>query len=167
MATALSPLLILIALLQAPAAATVAPVEVRYGEAVVALDAARLAHVARQRVTVSDRSQSRMFEGVWLRDLLALVHAPLGDALRGEALQLIVVVDARDGYHAVFSLAEIDPAVRDRAILLADRQDGQPLDGTAGPWRLVVADEVRAARWVRQVMRIRVVSVKDLDRDAQ
>jgi hypothetical protein len=36
-------------------------------------------------------------------------------------------------------------------ILLADRRDGQPLAAAEGPLRLVVPDEKRHARWVRQV----------------
>ena len=47
-----------------------------------------------------------------------------------------LVVEAADGYRAVFALPELDPAFSDRVILLADRRDGKPLDGKEGPLRV-------------------------------
>jgi hypothetical protein len=38
-----------------------------------------------------------------------------------------VVVEGIDGYRAVCALAELDPELTDRVILLADTKDGQPL----------------------------------------
>lgn len=38
-----------------------------------------------------------------------------------------LVVDAADGYRAVFALPELDRAFTDRIILLADRREGKPL----------------------------------------
>ena len=57
-------------------------------------------------------------------------------------------------------MAELDPAFTDRVILLADRADGQPLDNKAGPFRIVVPGEKRMARWVRQVIVLKVVQVQ-------
>lgn len=70
------------------------------------------------------------------------------------------MVEARDGYQAVFALAELDPAFREKQVLLVDRMNGKPLGPATGPWRLVVAEEKRGARWVRQITRISVVTVK-------
>ncbi len=56
-----------------------------------------------------------------------------------------------DGYRAVFALPELDPAYTDKIILLADKRDGKPMDAKEGPLRIVVPDEKRHARWVRQV----------------
>jgi hypothetical protein len=86
--------------------------------------------------------------------VLRLVAAPLGQDLRGPALATYVVVEAADGYKAVFALAEVDPGMTDKKVLLAYERDGQPLGTEAGPLRLVIPDEKRGARWVRQVVRI-------------
>src|SRR5713226_4105039 len=67
-------------------------------------------------------------------------------------LALFLVVGAADGYHAVFALPELDHAFTDRIIILADRRDGKPLAEKEGPLRIVVPDEKREARWVRQVV---------------
>jgi hypothetical protein len=41
-----------------------------------------------------------------------------------ETLTITVLVDATDGYRAVFALAELDSELTDRVILLADTKDG-------------------------------------------
>ena len=68
-----------------------------------------------------------------------------------ETLTITVVVEAADGYRAVFALAELDPELTDRMILLADTKDGQPLSPREGPFRIIVPGEKRPSRWVRQV----------------
>ena len=67
-------------------------------------------------------------------------------------MALYLLVEATDGYRVVFALPELDPAFKDRAGLLADRRDGQPLAAAEGPLRLVVPGEKRHARWVRQAL---------------
>lgn len=67
-----------------------------------------------------------------------------------------VLVEAVDGYRVVFSLAELDPALTDRVILLADTKDGQPLPSREGPFRIIVPGDKLPARWVRQVKSVTV-----------
>jgi hypothetical protein len=52
-----------------------------------------------------------------------------------------VTVEVTDGYRAVFSLAELDPELTDRIVLLADTKDGQPLPPREGPLRIIVPGE--------------------------
>jgi len=68
-----------------------------------------------------------------------------------ETVTMTVLVEATDGYRAVFSLAELDPELIDRVVLLADTKDGRPLPPREGPFRIIVPGEKRPARWVRQV----------------
>jgi len=91
------------------------------------------------------------FTGVALVDLLRLAGVPLGTELRGGNMALYLLIDAADDYRVVFALPELDPAFTERVVLLADHRDGQPLAAAEGPLRLVVPDEKRHARWVRQV----------------
>jgi len=97
------------------------------------------------------------FAGVPLRAVLAAAGAPLGDKLRGPELADYVLVEAADGYRAVFSLAELDGGFHELTVVLADTRDGAALPAAEGPVRLVIPDERRPARWVRQVTSIRVV----------
>ena len=134
------------------------PVTIQYNDNIVTLDSAAWAKLPRQDVTASDHGTATTFEGVLLRRVLSMAKVPAGSTLRGEALRLIVRIEARDGYQAVFALAELDPQFRERAILIADRRDGKPLPADVGPYQIVVPDEARGSRWVRQVEKIVVFS---------
>jgi hypothetical protein len=91
-----------------------------------------------------------------LVELLKAAGVKFGQDLRGPALATYLVVEAADGYRAVFALPELDPAFTDRVVLLADQRDGKPLGGNAGPLRVIVPGEKRHARWVRQVKSLKV-----------
>jgi DMSO/TMAO reductase YedYZ molybdopterin-dependent catalytic subunit len=111
-----------------------------------------LAALPRREVRARDRDGTEVtFAGVALIELLRLAGVPLGEKLRGSNMALYLLVEAADGYRVVFALPELDPAFTERVVLLADQRDGQPLATAEGPLRLVVPDEKRQARWVRQV----------------
>src|SRR4029077_1811118 len=97
------------------------------------------------------------FEGVLLSSILERAGAPLGERLRGPALRLGVLVHAADGYRALFSLAELDPRLNSRPVVLADRRDGADLSAREGPLRVVAEAEGRPARWVRQVIALELI----------
>jgi hypothetical protein len=71
-----------------------------------------------------------------------------------------LLVEAADGYRVVFALAEIDPAFATREIILADKRDGKALDAKEGPLRIVAPGDKRPARWVRQVVTLRLIAPK-------
>ena len=123
----------------------------------VPLDAAMLAALPRQPVEAEAHGQSLRCEGIELIALLRASGAMPAEPLRGPQLARYVRVDARDGYRAVFSLAELDPTLGNAQVFVVDRCDGKPLDALAGPLRLVVPAEERPARWVRQLQSITVV----------
>lgn len=113
-------------------------------------------------VTVEDDTgQSSNYSGVPIALLLESAGVALGKSVRGERLAEYVIVRAADGYRALFSLAETDPLFRERTLLLCYRKNGRPLPDKEGPLRLIVADEKRHARWVRQVTTIELGSVGD------
>jgi DMSO/TMAO reductase YedYZ molybdopterin-dependent catalytic subunit len=101
------------------------------------------------------------FEGVAMAELLRRAGLPQAENVRGPILARYIVVSAHDGYRAVFSLPEFDPAFTDNRALLADKMDGQPLNDHDGPLRLVLPAEKREARWVRMVERIEILSAPE------
>ena len=116
------------------------------------LTADDLAKFPHRTVNARDHnSKDTTFEGVEVGEILKLAGVKSGEALRGKELALFLVAEAADGYRAVFALAELDHAFSDQVIIVADRRDGKPLPEKEGPLRLVVPDEKREARWVRQV----------------
>lgn len=100
------------------------------------------------------------YSGVQLADLLGKVGAPLGKELHGEALGNYVVAHGSDGYEAVFALAEIDPNFHPGEILVADTMDGKPLDAHSGPLKLVVTEDKRPARSVRNLTTIELKTLQ-------
>ena len=116
------------------------------------LDPGDLARMARRSVKVKDHDgRESVYDGVVVADILKKAGVKQGKDLRGEFLAAYLLVEAADGYRVVFSLPELDEAYTDRIVLLADRKDGKPLSDHEGPFRIVVPDEKRPARWIRQV----------------
>ena len=102
----------------------------------------------------------QVFVGPTLASVLATGGARL-DSLRGRALAQYVVVEARDAYRVVFSVAELSAGFTRQRIILARTVDRKPLEPIDGPWQVIVEGELRPARWVRQVTTIRLVAVPD------
>jgi hypothetical protein len=105
---------------------------------------------------VNEHGPAKTYDGVPLTLLLQSVGAPSGPKLRGPAMADIVVVSGSDGYRVALALAETDPGLGGRTILLADKVDGVPLPATEGPFRLIVAGDARPARSVRMVAAVMV-----------
>jgi DMSO/TMAO reductase YedYZ molybdopterin-dependent catalytic subunit len=108
-------------------------------------------------VTVKDRNgKETSYAGVPVRALLDKAGVPSTKEMRNGAIALALVVEASDGYRAVFSLTEIDAQPADRPVLLADARDGKPLTAPEAPLRLIVPGDGRPTRWVRQVTTLRI-----------
>ncbi len=113
-----------------------------------------------QTVVTSDRGLRTTFTGVALRDVLVKVGVPLGEELRGKALSRVIIASAPDGYQVTYAIAEVDAAFTDQVILIADTRDARPLLPDTGPLQIIVPNDKRPARWVRQVSKLEVRDVK-------
>ena len=121
------------------------------------LTAADLAKMPRASVNANHHGTGTKYEGVWLHEILKKAGAAQGDQLRGKALTSYVIAKGQDGYEAIFSLAETDPAWVDNELLVADTADGHPIEGS---FRLAVPRDKHGARSVRMLASIEVVQVK-------
>ncbi len=121
------------------------------------LDREMLRHLPQSSVEADDHGTPGRWSGVPLIEILRNIGAPLGTALRGKNMDIYVLVSARDGYRAVYALAEFDPAFGNSRALLAHSRDGKALSQEEGPFRMVMPEEKRQARWVRQVERIQLL----------
>ncbi|AUD01752.1 molybdopterin-dependent oxidoreductase [Spirosoma pollinicola] len=121
------------------------------------LQAADLKAMPHAEVVAKDKDgKNHTYAGVPLAELLKQAGTTTGAELRGKNLSKVVIVKATDGYEVVFALPEIDPEFTTRIILLADSVDGNPLAQGVGPYRIVVPDEKKPARWVRDVKAIEI-----------
>ena len=121
-------------------------------------DLEALPHV---KVTASEHgSPAVSFEGVTLKSVLEKAGVTFGESMKGKRLTNCLLVEAADGYRAVIALPELDPAFTDKQTVLAFLRDGKPLGEKEGPYRIVIPDEKRMARWVRQVTTLKIVDVQ-------
>jgi len=112
------------------------------------------------KVVAGSANMAATFEGIHLKAVLEKAGVTLGETLKGKRMASCLLVEAADDYHVVIALPELDPAFTDKQIVLAFARDGKPLDAKEGPYRLVIPDEKRMARWVKQVTTLKIVDVQ-------
>jgi len=131
-----------------------------YGEGAktTTFDAAGLAALPRLQVRGPnhDGDGTSVFTGVALKDLLVRAGAIDAERLTSRDYRRYVEVRAADGYRVIYALTELEPDFRPSVPILADHQNGERLAADVGPFEVVMPDEMRHGRWVRQVTCLRV-----------
>ena len=113
------------------------------------------------KLTASEHSSGPVgFEGVTLKSILEKAGVSFGESLKGKRLSSCLLVEAADGYRVVIALPELDPAFTNKQTLLVFLRDGKPLGEKEGPYPILIPDEKRMARWVRQVTTLKIVEVQ-------
>ena len=122
---------------------------------------AELQQYKQTTVTRKDRDgKVHIYSGVIVSEILTKAGVTLGADLHGKNLVKYLLGEASDGYQVLFALAELDKAFTDRMIILADKVDGQPLAPADGPFRIIVQDEKKPARCIKQVTAMKVMFAK-------
>ena len=133
------------------------PLAITFADKSSTWTAATLASLPHKTVTVHNEhtKADETYSGVQLIDLLI----PLGvvDKPHGKDLRLYVVVGGSDGYEATYSIGEITPDVGNSIVIVADTENGKPLTDD-GPLKIVTTGDKRPARWVRNLVAIRVMT---------
>lgn len=131
------------------------PLQVTFGDKSAEWSPEKLAALPHKTLTAYNEhvKASQTYSGVPLIELLK----PLGvsEKPHGAELRLYLIAEGSDGYQVVYSIAEVTPDVHDGTVLIADALEGKPL-GDNGPLQLVSTGEKRPARWVRNLVAIRV-----------
>jgi hypothetical protein len=131
------------------------PLRVSFGDKSAVWTAEKLAALPHTTITVYNEhvKKNQTYSGVPLTDLLTPLGVP--NKPHGKDFELYLVAEGSDGYKVVYSVAEVTPDVHDGTVLVADAIEGKPIPGT-GPLQLVATGEKRPARWVRNLVVIRV-----------
>jgi hypothetical protein len=118
------------------------------------LSAADLKKMPRKTLSVVNPhdKKSEVYEGVLLQELFRRAGVPQGHQLRGPAMAAYVLAEASDGYRVVFSLAEIDSDFLDSDVIVADTNQG--------PFKMVVPQDKRPARWIRMLKSLTVIRTR-------
>jgi len=120
------------------------------------LTAADLYKLPQQTIKANDHGAPVTFQGVLLADVLAKVETPTGELFSKYEASYYLIAEGQDGYKAVFSFAEVDPSFSDRRIYIVIQRNGLPLSPKDGPFQVIVPDEKRNSRWVRQLKELRI-----------
>lgn len=136
-------------------------VEVENGKS-LDLKAKDLAKLTRREVKGKDHDgKESIYSGINLSDVLLDAGAKIGkNELKGKELAAYVLIEAADGYKAVFAIAEFSADFTDKVILLADQRDGKPLGEKEGFRQIIAPDDKKHGRWVRQVTAVKLVKIK-------
>lgn len=116
-----------------------------------------LAKLPRREVKARDHDgKETIYEGVDLREVLQLAGIKFNKESERLNLTRYLLIEAADKYRVVFAFAEIDTAFTDKVILLAEKSDGKLLPEKNGHWQIIVPDEKKHGRWLRQVIKLAV-----------
>ncbi|MGD0631125.1 MAG: hypothetical protein ABR987_17490 [Terracidiphilus sp.] len=131
------------------------PLKIAFGDKSAEWTAATLAVLPHKTITLYNEhaKANQTYSGVELMDLLKPLGVP--DKPHGKEFRLYLVAEGSDGYQVVYSVGEVTPDVHDGTTMVADAMDGKPI-GAAGPLQLVTTGEKRPARWVHNLVAIRV-----------
>jgi hypothetical protein len=135
------------------------PLKITYNDQSAEWTAATLAALPHTTVTVYNEhtKANETYAGVLVIDLLMKLGVP--DKPRGKQFKTYLVAVGSDGYEVVYSLGEVAPDVHDATVLVADSEDGKPI-AEDGPLKMVATGEKRPARWVRNLVAIRVMTAE-------
>ncbi len=120
----------------------------------LSLDALKAMHHVSITVTNGHSHARETYTGVPLIELIEKVGAPQPAAVKGKVLSDYIVATGSDNYHAVLSLAEVEPGFHPGAVIVADTLGGKPLDTKEGPLKLIVEEDQKPARWVHSLAKI-------------
>jgi hypothetical protein len=131
------------------------PLKITFADKSSEWTAATLAALPHKTITLYNEhaKANQTYSGVELMDLLKPLGVP--EKPHGKEFRLYLVAEGSDGYQVVYSLGEVTPDVHDGTTLVADSLDGKPI-GATGPLQLVTTGEKRPARWVHNLVAIRV-----------
>jgi hypothetical protein len=124
------------------------------------LSAADISALPLVEVITTWKGETTRWEGPLFSSILARLRVPAGEALKGNAVNQVVLVRAADGFTTVVALADTDNTYRDTPIILARLANGKPLAAKDAPYRLVIGGDKRPSRSVRNVIGLSVMEVR-------
>ena len=108
----------------------------------------------RAEVKVTLETGAKTYEGPILTYVLRAGGLPVGPKLHGDPLRAYVVMTGKDGFQALYALAELDKDFHDDVVILADHVDGKPLPEKEAPWRVASSGDKKGWRSVFGLARI-------------
>ena len=130
------------------------------GKAPATLTASDFAQMPRSTTTMERDGETATYEGVLLYDVLLKAWGlPPGKTLPVNAKLTYILGTARDGYQAMFALAEIAPMFSGTHVLVADKRDGGPLLAYQRPLQVIAPQDKAQGRSMFSLVKIELVDL--------
>ena len=155
----MSAMKMFVAIILFTAAAFAQSLNVTYDNKTTAVDLNKMTREPVKYTNPHDKSE-HTYSCVSITPVLAAANVPQKEALRGKLMSLVVVAGAKDNYHAVFSLPELDEGTGPTKAYVCDSENGKPLSDSEAPLKLLVPTDKRPARSVRMLTGLVVKSAE-------
>ena len=103
-------------------------------------------------------NKEEMYTGPLLSDVLAKAGLVFSEKTEHPMLRMAILAGGTDKYYVVYSAAEVQPGLHMAKVIVALQRNGSPLD-SSGQFQLVDSQDVKPARWVRNLNTITVKQV--------
>jgi hypothetical protein len=123
------------------------------------LTAEDLAKMPRATATLASDGSTDTYEGVLLYDILIKAGWQFGHVMGGKRAPTCLVATGKDGFQAVFALAEIDPQFSGVKVLIADKENGLPLPDRYKPFRVISPQDKMRARSIYSLVKLEIVQL--------
>jgi hypothetical protein len=104
----------------------------------------------------ADKDES--YSGVAVKDLLALVEPAKGEGPKVSGNMIVIVAGATDNFHVAITLCDTNPDCRNGQAIVADAEDGAPIDAD-GAFKMILTEDKKPARWARNLNSLTVKAV--------
>ena len=133
---------------------------VRTAQSAVSLTPADLQAMPQTTVSVfnAHTQKNESYTGPLVSAVLAKAGVVLTEASQHVLLDSYVLAQGTDGYFVLYSAAEVQPGLHKDPAIVALAQGGQSLTRT-GAFQLISPEEMKPARWVRNLTALTVVAV--------
>lgn len=120
-------------------------------------------------VTWTHNDQAHVYTSVPIENVLRASGVDPGTMGPGVAAsnkragwKFAVVITAHDGFQAAFSVAELFYGMGRTEAFVAFGENGEPIDASRGPLRLIVTSDGEASRSIRNLERLTVIDLRRL-----
>lgn len=138
-----------------------AQLTIQVGDKKTEITSGSLTKMPQVKATIKDHDGKDLnYIGVSLFEVLVQSGVASGEKLRGKELSAYLIAEATDGYRVIFTMAELDPSLGNKSVVLAYRMNDAALPATQPPFRLVFVGDGKQARSIRMLKSIKYVKAE-------
>ncbi len=111
------------------------------------------------------KTENHTATAVPLIDLVNAGEPKIDPKIKNHQMHFVVVIEGKDGYLGIFSLADLLPEIGNREAWITLDLDGKPLSDRDAPANLVIPSDLKPERWVHGIKTIRIIDMGTLPKN--